>query len=260
LVYGDYEAVMPLPWRKKYGIKYIYTPVWVQQLGVFMSDQMSSEVQNNFVRSIPAFFQKISYPFHEGHIFEADIFIKRDNYVLDLNVPYTQLIKNYRKNRRRILQKSEYANIQIVENENSQYFLQLFKTYIQPITRHTDLDVQKLENILNTAQQKFQYNLYEAYEGDKILGSAIFLIGLNRSYYLASALNSKGKESQAMSFIINNHIKKNAEKSWILDFEGSIVPGIASFFRSFGTRKTHYYLYEKKFSIYNFFQYLWNKK
>ena len=26
LVVGDYEAVFPMPWKKKFGIKYIYQP------------------------------------------------------------------------------------------------------------------------------------------------------------------------------------------------------------------------------------------
>jgi len=26
LVYGNYDAVMPLPWRKKWGIQYLYQP------------------------------------------------------------------------------------------------------------------------------------------------------------------------------------------------------------------------------------------
>ena len=30
LVLNDYEAVMPLPWRSKYFIKYVYPPAWTQ--------------------------------------------------------------------------------------------------------------------------------------------------------------------------------------------------------------------------------------
>ena len=41
LVLNDYEAVMPLPWRQKYFIKYIYPPAWTQQLGVFSSAEVN---------------------------------------------------------------------------------------------------------------------------------------------------------------------------------------------------------------------------
>ena len=35
LVYGDYEAVMPIPFIKKWGFKFVVTPKLTQQLGVF---------------------------------------------------------------------------------------------------------------------------------------------------------------------------------------------------------------------------------
>ena len=35
LVLGDYDAVLPLPYRFKYGLKYIYMPYFIQSLGCF---------------------------------------------------------------------------------------------------------------------------------------------------------------------------------------------------------------------------------
>ena len=35
LILGDYEAVMPLTWRRKYGIRYLYQPPYTQQTGIF---------------------------------------------------------------------------------------------------------------------------------------------------------------------------------------------------------------------------------
>ena len=35
LVLGDYDFVIPLPIRKKWGIKYLYQPLLSQQLGIF---------------------------------------------------------------------------------------------------------------------------------------------------------------------------------------------------------------------------------
>ncbi len=35
LVFGNYEAVMPLVWRKKKGIKYLYQQAFTQQLCIF---------------------------------------------------------------------------------------------------------------------------------------------------------------------------------------------------------------------------------
>ena len=38
IVVNDYEAIMPIPFRKKWGIRYCYDAPFVQQLGLFGSD------------------------------------------------------------------------------------------------------------------------------------------------------------------------------------------------------------------------------
>ena len=61
LVLNDYEAVMPLPWRQKYFIKYIYPPAWTQQLGVFSNFKIEADLVEQFVNSIPKKFKKEIY-------------------------------------------------------------------------------------------------------------------------------------------------------------------------------------------------------
>jgi hypothetical protein len=41
-VIDDYNAIMPLPWRKKAGIKYIYAPPFIQQLGIIGTHEATS--------------------------------------------------------------------------------------------------------------------------------------------------------------------------------------------------------------------------
>ena len=55
LVLNDYEAVFPLPKRKKWGIEYVYHPFFCQQLGVFSKKEVAIEL---FLNSIP---KKIKY-------------------------------------------------------------------------------------------------------------------------------------------------------------------------------------------------------
>jgi len=40
LVWGNYEFVMPIPVGNKYGIRYLYQPVFSQQLGIFPSPDL----------------------------------------------------------------------------------------------------------------------------------------------------------------------------------------------------------------------------
>ena len=51
LVLNDYEAVIPLPKRKKWGLTYIYQPLMCQQLGVFHKQE--SYCVDDFISAIP---------------------------------------------------------------------------------------------------------------------------------------------------------------------------------------------------------------
>ena len=51
LVLNDFEAVMPLTWKKKFGIYYLYQPPFAACLGVF-GQRLTAEMIDHFVQSI----------------------------------------------------------------------------------------------------------------------------------------------------------------------------------------------------------------
>src|SRR3990172_7490113 len=57
LVRGDYEYVMPLTCKKKYGINYLHQPFFAQQLGVFSSAVLSDYDVDEFLSLIPEKFK-----------------------------------------------------------------------------------------------------------------------------------------------------------------------------------------------------------
>ena len=78
------------------------------------------------------------------------------------------------------------------------------------------------------------------------MGGAVFLFDENRITYLFSVVNEKGKEKQAMSFLINYMINSHANSNFIFDFEGSMIKNLESFFKSFGAEKEIYYHFNQK--------------
>ena len=62
-VADDYSLVMPVPWRKKYGIKYCYAVPFVQQLGVFGKNFKQDEV-DLFINKLNETFKYGDYPFN----------------------------------------------------------------------------------------------------------------------------------------------------------------------------------------------------
>ena len=48
LASNNYEFVMPLPVKRKFGVKYVIQPRWVQQLGVFSAQPITKEIVKSF--------------------------------------------------------------------------------------------------------------------------------------------------------------------------------------------------------------------
>ena len=71
--------------------------------------------------------------------------------------------------------------------------------------------------------------------------AGFFVWDRNTMYYIAGGNDDSDKKGEAMSFLLWNGILLAKEKNLTFDFEGSMVPGIAEFFRSFGSEASTYY-------------------
>ena len=113
LVMDDYKAVMPLPWRKKWRIAYLYPPFLTAQLGVF-GNGLDAGILQRFLQAIPTRFRLWDFPLNHHNLFPVAGFplYLRSNYILSLNKPYEDLYKAYRENIRRNIKKSStYGNL-----------------------------------------------------------------------------------------------------------------------------------------------------
>ena len=85
LIINDYEMVMPLTWKKKYGIYYLYQPFYTASLGVFGND-ISAEVVKLFLENIPSNFKYWDFYLNRNNLFSITEFsmYERSNYILPL--------------------------------------------------------------------------------------------------------------------------------------------------------------------------------
>lgn len=250
LVYGDYQAVMPLPWRRKYFIHYIYTPAWVQQLGVFYLSEISFQILEKFLNKIPKKFIKISLQLNSLNKIDNQYSNTRNNYILSLQTDYQLLYKNYKKNRKQSLVEAKQYNIFIKISEKYGDIIELHQKVISKRTNLQTKDYQNFTKLLTNLKVNKDYFVYECYDKHQLMGGAIFLYNNSRYYYVLSAVTDYGKSKQTMSVILDQFIADHSQENNILDFEGSMISGIAAFFRSFGTQEEHYYYYQKPFSIF----------
>lgn len=244
LVLNDYQAVMPLPWRSKYFMKYIYPPCWTQQLGVFSKETISRALVDEFFKAIPRLFLKTTIQLNSKN--QSTNCSEKTNYILPLNHSYSDIQKKYRKDRKDRLKKFLKSGLQVTIEKDVTNLILLFKIHYKGSVNLNELDYDKLEKLcketlLNPIVLKI-YNL-----DNQLISGSIFFKDHHRIYYLFSANNNEGNKIQGNTAILDYMIQKYSETNYTLDFEGSMIPGIASFFKSFGSEKEMYYLYAKKF-------------
>ncbi|NNC70563.1 MAG: hypothetical protein HKN90_07075 [Flavobacteriaceae bacterium] len=246
LVAADYEAVMPLPWRKKYLVKYIYLPVWIQQLGVFYNKKPNSDLVPRFLKAIPKKFKFIELNLNADNSIQNKFMTPRINYVLNLNTSYQHLVDNYNKGRKSDLKSARKHMITFKNSNNALDLITIFKEVKGHDVQLKNADYKLLEQLTTKLVDLNKMVLVEAFnEENEIIGGILFLIDSSRITYLFSVSTSEGREKNIISLIIDDVLKKYANSKRIFDFEGSMMPNVASFFRSFGAIQEEYYHYRK---------------
>ncbi|MDC9722838.1 MAG: hypothetical protein PSN34_08695 [Urechidicola sp.] len=246
LVLDDYNAVMPLPWRQKYLIKYIYKPCWVQQLGVFSPNIIDEELVRTFISAIPRMFKKTSIQLNSNNPITGKGITKKANYILDLDKSYEELFNGYKSVRRRNVRLSIKNKTIVSRTENYIELINLFRILKKGEVSTKEEDYLKLEQLIHFLIENDKVDVLKAIgDNGELLGGAFFLRDFKRITYLFSIVSNKGREQNAMSDIIDSMIEKSANKKLTLDFEGSMIDGIAFFFKSFGAMDEGYYLYQE---------------
>ncbi len=259
LIAGEYEVVMPLPLRKKWGINYIYTPFFLNQLGVFSMQPITAALVDEFLANIPATFRYIDLSLHHSNsTTRSDFKIEqRTIQEIDLNKNYEQIQKEYSENLKRNLKKAEKNGLQITPNIQPEPVVDIFR-----IAQGESLEVFKkrdythLLRLMQTLIQKGMGEAIGVYSAkNELLAAACFMKSHKRIIYLKGAANEKGKAVGAMHFLMDNYIRENASKYLIFDFGGSSVESLARFNNSFGSKET-VYLHIKRNNLPKFVRWL----
>jgi len=242
LVEDDYQAVMPLPKRKKYGINYIYQASWIQQLGIFSSDSIDALRVEEFIKSIPKKFKLIDVFLNSNNKFSSKYLSVRSNYILPLNSSFDKIRDNYNKNRKRI-SKKDFSSFRTDRKGKISEFLNLYKEQEINYKTHKD-SFNKLQCLLNTSNNHI--NIWNVYKNYNLIAGLCWLKDNHRIIYLVPVATIEAKKENIPTHILNELIKAHENTDYILDFEGSMVEGVAKFYKSFGAEKEEYFWYKRR--------------
>lgn len=247
LVLGDYEAVMPIPFTKKFGFKLAVQPPFCQQLGVFSPAALNETLVKAFLSALPKQFHWARLHLNYHNPLQSGVSL-RSNYVLDLMPDMDGLKANFESSVIRSIRKSEKSSCALLEGIDTRSIMELVAW--QNKDKNMGLStrsMQKLERLIPVCTQKgvlVSIGLYSPM--NHLCAAGIFLKDRQRLYYLVGASDEIGREYAGMPRILLHLIEKFVGQGYTLDFEGSEIPGVARFFKKFGAKNSPYPVFSRE--------------
>ena len=243
LASDDYAYVMPLPLKKKWGISYLIHPIWVQQLGVFSAQKVTTEIFESFRRRIPYLVYDFNVNYQNRECF-LNYSLVKTNLIVPHNKDISTIRKNYNSNTKRNISKAQKAGLRIGE-ASIEEFVSLWKS--ENTTMRWDLHstiqplVEAAFSQFLSLNSQFQPRLFGVYKEDKLIAALFGMQTRERFIYLIPVSNQAGKEHSAM-FLLVDYILENicCPHGLTFDCEGSMIEGVARFYRGFGAENQPY--------------------
>ena len=259
LVYGDYELIFPIVFKKLFFFKRIYHPLFCQQLGPYSGDQNllhNQDIILDIINFLDDRYRKFECSINH---FCTNMFLKtisknkynmsnfvRINLELDLNASYEDIVSNYSTNHRRTLNinfNDLKWDIMASGHFRQDYiadFLDLYQKHVGNKAGLKSNDYNIINKIISECGQK-HIGCFVGLRNNKnqLLGSAFFISCFNRSILLFN-VSDKMLNFNLMTFIVDKYIKKHVHKNHILDFEGSNIQGVKRFYKGFGAIEKNY--------------------
>jgi hypothetical protein len=243
LVDDDYDSVFPVPGFRQFGIQYVATPVFLQQLGAYSPDKPSSTAIAEFLEYMPDFFRFIDLNVRQKVESDRYKVTEKTNLELDLSKPYDTIFNGFSDHCKRNIEASYKKKPELVTDIKPEEIIDLFiQNKGKEISGIKDRDYQRLRNLMNFCLINKKGRLIGVRETRKRLIFGIFLVEVRGYKTMLFVVNTpRSREKRIGYYFVNDLIKNNATTKTILDFDGSSIPSIASFMESFGCERIPYY-------------------
>jgi len=243
IVLDDYKAVMPIPFKRinrKFLKRMITQPLFCQQLGVFSLSELDIDEFQLFITELYNL-KPYVYNFNASNsqkLKENNTYKKRNNFELKLNRTFEEIQKGYSKSLKRNIKKAFKNEFTITSNVTIEDFILMKENNKKHKIKSKQYEL--MRKIIEAIKANNLGQFYGVKNTTDLIAIAFFIETNNRLVHLFSASTALGKQFGAAPFLLGSIIQKNVNSTIIFDFEGSMVSGIAKFFKSFGAENNPY--------------------
>lgn len=242
VVINDYDAIMPLPWKKKWLFRSYYHVPFLPQTGIYGNVDPAL-----FKQITKVVFKKIRYGeifLNAGNREYAKYLAARPlvNMVLHLDAPYETMHEGYHRDLNKHLLKAAGHRLTYSADNNVKNLVRLFRKR----------NGSKITSLKRSDYERFtSLCLHLVYTGkaiirkvndsnERLLAMGLLLKDERRIYNLMNVELADGRSKCANYFLFDQLIKEFAGSELIFDFEGS-----HKFYKIFGAVNEPYFLYTR---------------
>jgi hypothetical protein len=234
IILNDYEAGIAVPLVSVLAGNKIYQPNFVQQC-LWLGKQPDDAMLINLSKLIKS--KSILAHFNSNLKLHRSTKMRK-NQVLNIQ-EISEVKKNYSKSLSKNI-KNNKQKVSIIENQNVQLTIDMYtKAYGAHNTQLKTQDYSKLKELTLSYPENF-VNLTISMNGFPVAG-LLFAKGKNRLHYILGAPSSEGRKVNAVSIGINYIIETYGRSYPTLDFEGSSIPSVHKFYKSFGSEVVEFH-------------------
>ncbi len=244
IILGDYEAVFPVTWRRKWGVKYVCQPAFCQQLGLFYKNPAHARFSSLFQQEITSRFV-LAEIFLNYQNSDAIYHLVHNNFLFLLNKKYDELYLQYAPGFTKSLRRIKKFNFIYSDDASADEVIDLYKkNYGSKINvRNKDYEAfKKLTACLLQNRQAFVRKV--TLPDNTLLAISLFLKDDHRIYNMISVTLPEGRRLEANYFLYDRLVYEFAYSKRVLDLEGSDLPGVAAFYQKFSPVNEPYFFWK----------------
>lgn len=225
----NYTFVIAFPIKSTFGIRYTYTPPFVQQQNIHgtITEKEKEAVWKILTQIIKYGSFASAEPLASGKILE-----QKTNFLLPLHQPYTNLAAAFSNDLKRNIDRASKRTLQY-DTAEVDTAIKLYQQFNGYKTKHvTANDYHRLHQFCKNNKEKIITQKVVNDSGE-IVAIALCIQFQHRIYNLLNTTTQEGKKISANHLLLSKIIEAFAERDLYFDFEGSSIPGIKQFYQGF---------------------------
>ncbi len=230
IVVNDYDAVMPVAWRKKLGVRYSYVVPFIQQLGIYSK---SADIPVSIM--LPRLFEVCRYGDYDFNFANSlQHTTSQVNFILSLHGSYNEISAGFSNDALVSIRKASEAELQYIPgsiDESVEMYRVMYRRRLKHMPEEQYERFKSVAKIFDASGKVVVRKIVG--KTGQVLAAVLLINDGRRLYNIINSTSAEGRLMMANYYLFSRIWKEFEGTGLVFDFEGSDVPGVNMFYRKF---------------------------